>query len=139
MSRYLRESDFARVKLYNGIGLYPTCRKHVQSLVVGAMTIRYRRSLELFQLVNIYSRIVYWDDKALYVESRFVTSDEFIAAISFTKQVLVQKKKDDPVTPHQLIVKILGEEIARPEPTIELLHWIKYNSASSETLRPSNT
>lgn len=117
--------------------MFPKCKKYIHGLVVGAITIRYRRSLELFQHVTLKTRVIYWDDKAFYFESQFVTSDGFISAISITKQVLVQKKKQDPITPQELILKLLGKELRRPEPPKELQHWIEYNSASSESLRPS--
>lgn len=56
-------------------------------MVIGASTIRYRRSLEIWESFQIQTKIRGWDDKAFYLEQRFVSKrDGFVSAVMFSKQ-----------------------------------------------------
>lgn len=105
-------------------------------MVVGAFTIRYRRSLELFQKVRLTTKVVCWDEKAFYVEQSFINEDNFVCAIAIAKQSLVQgKKQEQVVTPGVLLEFVLGGPTESPPPPPEVQHWIEYNKASSVALR----
>ena len=107
---------------------------------MGAFTIRYRRSLELFQKVTIKTRIVCWDNKAFYLEQRFLDKDEFVCAVATVKQSLVQNKRHNgEVTPGILVDFMLGAHVESPPPPPEVKHWIEYNNASSSALRSEQT
>jgi len=76
---YLTMLDAARVDLMlrSGVGklvwqkgLYP---------VVAAQTIRFRRSLQLFQVFEVETKVIGWDEKALIIQHHFWRGDELVA------------------------------------------------------------
>lgn len=89
-SRYLRECDFARFHHYMRNGVFMASRKLGAKMVVGASTIRYRRSLAFREAFEIRTKILGWDDKAFYLEQRFVSKkDGFVSAIMLCRQSVV--------------------------------------------------
>ena len=56
-----------RWAVYKKLGWYP---------VVVAVSITYRKSLELWKLFDVESRIIGWDDQAFYAEQRFTRNGE---------------------------------------------------------------
>ncbi|XP_014344227.1 protein THEM6 [Latimeria chalumnae] len=94
-SRYLRECDFARFSLYTRNGIFDAMRSLKANMVLGASTIRYRRSLLLLEHFEIRSRILSWDEKAFYVEQRFVSQcDGFLCAIMLCRQNVLRSTPD---------------------------------------------
>lgn len=117
-ARYLRECDFARFSLYTRNGVFKALRELKASMVVGATTIRYRRALCIGEGYELRSRIVTWDDKAFYLEQRFVsTKDGLVCAVMYCKQSVVccspdkimqhlckrkvRSQRDDTLTQHK--------------------------------------
>lgn len=89
-SRYLRECDFARFHHYMRNGLFMASFKLGAKMVVGASTIRYRRSLAFREAFEIRTKVLGWDDKAFYLEQRFVSKkDGFVSAIMLCRQNMV--------------------------------------------------
>lgn len=89
-SRYLRECDFARFHHYMRNGLFLASCKLGAKMVVGASTIRYRRSLAFREAFEIRTKVVGWDEKAFYLEQRFVSKkDGFVSAIMLCRQNVV--------------------------------------------------
>ncbi|EDO34696.1 predicted protein, partial [Nematostella vectensis] len=84
-SRYLRALDFARYEHFLGSGMSSVLRKHKCRFILAATTIRYRRSLELFQKIKLTTKIVYWDDRAFYFEHHFIDEEGFVSAVAFSK------------------------------------------------------
>ncbi|XP_023282022.1 protein THEM6-like, partial [Seriola lalandi dorsalis] len=94
-ARYLRECDFARFSLYTRNGVFKGVRALGASMVVGATTIRYRRALCIGEGYELRSRIVTWDDKAFFLEQRFVsTRDGLVCAIMYCKQSVIRSSPD---------------------------------------------
>lgn len=90
-ARYLRECDFARFSLYIRNGVFKALRALGASMVVGATTIRYRRALCIGEGYELRSRIVTWDDKAFFLEQRFVsTKDGLVCAVMYCKQSIIR-------------------------------------------------
>ncbi|MEQ2212841.1 hypothetical protein XENOCAPTIV_005755, partial [Xenoophorus captivus] len=89
-SRYLRECDFARFHHYMRNGLFMASRKLGAKMVVGASTIRYRRSLAFRESFQIRTKVLGWDEKAFYLEQRFVSKrDDFVSAVMLCRQNVV--------------------------------------------------
>jgi acyl-CoA thioesterase FadM len=87
-SKYLREMDFGRIHHFVSTNFYRSLVSFGGDLVVGATMIRYRRSLRLWQRFSLRTRILCWDDNALYVEQRFLCAmDGFVCAIALLKMV----------------------------------------------------
>lgn len=94
-ARYLRECDFARFSLYMRNGVFKALRSLGATMVVGATTIRYRRALRIGEGYELRSRIVTWDDKAFYLEQRFVSAkDGLVCAVMYCKQTLIRTSPD---------------------------------------------
>ncbi|XP_020390928.1 protein THEM6 [Rhincodon typus] len=129
-SRYLRECDFARFSLYIRNGIFQVTRKLKANMVLGAVTIRYRRSLNLFEQFKIRSRILCWDEKAFYVEQEFIScKDSFVCATMLCRQHVLYS------TPEKLLQTLCKRKVECPDFPEELQLWIKYNLASSAKLK----
>ncbi|XP_072351257.1 protein THEM6-like [Scyliorhinus torazame] len=129
-SRFLRECDFARISLYIRNGMFHVTRKLKANMVLGAATIRYRRSLRLFEQFKIRSRILCWDEKAFYIEQEFISCrDSFVCATMLCRQNVLYS------TPDKLLQILCKRKVECPDFPEELQLWIKYNLASSAKLK----
>ena len=129
-SKYLREMDFGRVAMFQERGIYDTLvALKAKRLVVAALSIRYRRSLKLFDRFTLKTRIIYWEAEALYIEQSFVASDGFITTVALGK--LVAKG----TSINALLKAVTGKEVTLPQPPSELLKWMESNIISSEKLK----
>ena len=71
-----------------------------------------------------------WDDKAFYVEQRFVRhTDSFVMAVALVKQSLVN------VTPSEIVHAVCGRDVASPEFPEHVDAWIDCNRLCSELLK----
>ncbi|XP_019869849.2 protein THEM6 [Aethina tumida] len=137
-ARFLRELDFAKIDFYERTGLYNTIRSQGGSVAVGATTIRYRRFIKLFTRYKITSKVIYWDDKHVYMEHRFISKhDNFINAIAMCKIRLINC--DSNAVMNELLSKSSGnvESPKKEKPTMPLCleKWIESNDISSVILR----
>lgn len=76
---YLSTMDIPRYALLQRSGLWPTLNKAGIYPVVVAQTMTYRKSLELGQRYDLESRVIGYDDRAVYLEQRFVVKGEIYA------------------------------------------------------------
>ncbi|KAG8230463.1 hypothetical protein J437_LFUL009952 [Ladona fulva] len=161
-ARYLRELDFARVDFYERSGLYRKIREKGGAVVQGAATIRYRRFLRPFTLFRITSKIVYWDEKSVFMEHRFITpKDGFVRAIAICRQRVIKANAEDVMRELILAGEDTGKKCASPTPggspsgpvpngnpavmeagvvqrppvPLEIAKWIECNDISSANLR----
>lgn len=163
-ARYFRELDFARVDFYERTRLYRTIVTKGGAVVQGAATIRYRRFIRPFTRFTITSRIVYWDDKSVFMEHRFLSAkDNFIHAIVVCRQRVIDCSAEDVMktllTPKvtQLRSTTSGNIVSptismqnagidnvesghisakcNPEMPLEISKWMEFNEISSKNLR----
>lgn len=90
--RYLSYMDLGRVDLTERTGLATVLQAHGISAVVGAQTITYRKSLQPFQRFTVESRLVGTDERAFYIEQRFVVRGE-VYARAIVRGRLISKTK----------------------------------------------
>ncbi|KAK2868302.1 hypothetical protein Q7C36_000173 [Tachysurus vachellii] len=129
-ARYLRECDFARISLYARNGVLKAARALGGTMVVGATTVRYRRPLCVGEKFELRTRIVTWDDKAFYLEQRFVSSkDGMVAAVMFCKQNVLRS------SPDKILQHLCKRKVEVPEFPEDLQHWISFITASSQALK----
>ena len=76
---YLSMLDVARVDLMLRSGVGARLRKHGIYPVVAAETIRFRRSLKLFQAFEVETTVIGWDEKALLIQHHFLRRGELVA------------------------------------------------------------
>lgn len=128
-ARFVRDLDFARFHFYDRTGLFSEVMKKKGGEALQAATnIRYRKVIPFFSFYKIVTQLIYWDEKSIYVEQKFITNDDFIRAIVLSKQT---------------ILKVNVEEIMRtleagPKPAMprDLELWLQSMEVSSEKLRP---
>ncbi|KAM9789343.1 protein THEM6-like [Neosynchiropus ocellatus] len=129
-ARYLRECDFARFSLYVRNGVFKALRALRGSMVVSATTIRYRRALCIGEGYELRSRIVTWDDKAFFLEQRFVsTNDGLVCAVMYCKQSVTRS------SPDKVMEHLCKRKVEIPEFPEDLQHWVNFISSSSQALR----
>ncbi|XP_051989948.1 protein THEM6-like [Xyrauchen texanus] len=129
-ARYLRECDFARLAHCTRNGLFMAARELNATMVVGASTIRYRRSLALGEAFELRTRIMSWDEKSFYLEQRFVSkSDGFISAVMLCRQNVIRS------TPEKILDFLCKKRVECPDIPEDLQHWIRFITASSQALR----
>ena len=130
-ARYLRECDFGRISFLFQCGLYRQCLElGGEPIVLASSTIRYRRSLRLFQRFVLETRLVYWDENAAYLEQLFRgKSDDFVYATMYAKMVSSKCQMSEAIN------VLCGGNIEVPTCREDLRSWIDFNSSSSSRLR----
>ena len=76
---YLTVADLGRVDLLLRAGMYRGIRRRGWYPVVAAETIRFRRSLRLWQRYTITTRILGWSERAFYIEQTFERAGDTVA------------------------------------------------------------
>jgi acyl-CoA thioesterase FadM len=127
-ARYLRELDFARFHYYGLTGIYNEIKKAGGGAVQGASSVRYRRTIPIFNPYKVTTELVWWDDKAIYLEQKFITMDGFVRAIAMSKQCITKVNVMD------MMKKFEGGD-KRPEQPEELKMWLEAIEMSSKKLR----
>lgn len=128
-ARYLRELDFARFHFYALTGLYEEVKKKNGGAVQGASSVRYRRTIPIFHPYKIETKLIWWDDKAIYLEQQFITlADGFVRAVALSKQCITNCNVID-------VLKNFPEGQNIPEMPKELKLWLEAIEVSSEKLR----
>ncbi|KAK1331850.1 hypothetical protein QTO34_007526, partial [Cnephaeus nilssonii] len=86
-ARYLREADVARAAHLARCGVLGALRTLGARAVLAASCARYRRSLRLLEPFEVRTRLLGWDDRAFYLEARFVSlRDGFLCALLRSRQ-----------------------------------------------------
>lgn len=130
-ARYVRELDFARFHYYGLTGLYGGVKRHGGGAVQGASSVRYRRTIPIFNPYKITTELVWWDEKAIYIEQKFITFDGFVRAVALSKQCITK------VNVMELMKEFEGGE-KRPQQPEELKTWLEALEISSKKLRKSD-
>lgn len=129
-ARYLRECDFARLSLYMRNGVFKALRALGGTMVVGATTIRLRQALCVGKAFQLCSRIVTWDEKAFFLEQRFVSGkDARVSAVMYCKQNIIG------CSPDKILQFLCKRKVEVPEVPEDLQQWINFISVNSQALR----
>jgi acyl-CoA thioesterase FadM len=115
---YLSMLDVARVDLLLRSGLVGKLWRKGLYPVVAAETIRFRRSLQLFQAFQIETAIIGWDDKAFIIQHRFLRREELVAEAFVRSRFL--RRSGGTVNSRELL-----ELVGRSEPSPALPTWIE--------------
>lgn len=87
---YLSMLDAARVDMMLRSGFARLVRRAGYYPVVAAETIRFRRSLKLFERFRVDTRVLGWDEKAFVLEHRFMLGEtlaaEAVVRVRFLKR-----------------------------------------------------
>lgn len=110
-ARYLREADVARAAHLTRCGVLGALRDLGAHTVLAASCARYRRSLRLFEPFQVHTRLLGWDDRAFYLEARFVSlRDGFVCALlRFRQHVL-------GTSPDRVVQHLCKRRVSIPTP-----------------------
>lgn len=115
---YLSILDLGRFDLLRRSGVWAILRERGFYPVIASETITFRKSLELWQRFTVESRMIGFDDKAVYVEQRFVRGGEVCAKAVIRARFL---KKSGGTVPIEEIVAAVGVAGETPE----LPDWVR--------------
>jgi len=130
--KYFREMDFGRFDFYFRTGCSAYIESHPGMFVVqhGA-SIRYRRSINLFVPFKLVTKLVFWDEKSMYFEQKFISlHDGFIRAIALCKNTVVGGSVKDMLTS-------LGKN-SPPTCPEEVELWMKWQDTNAKRLKQEN-
>lgn len=131
-SKYLREMDFGRIKFLHEF-IFAALNRLKTTLALSAVSIRYRRSMLLWQRFTIETKVLCWKDDGIYFEQRFVGhNDKFIYAIAMAKMVVRAK---GGMSVDVVMENIVGGSFPSPPPPPEVEGWMESISKSSEGLK----
>ena len=102
--RYLTLSDLGRLDFTVRSGVFGVVRHHRWTMPMRAATLTFRRPLRLFQTCELHTRVVGWDDKWFYMDTRFVREDRTVATVIAKATV---RGPDGPIPPKRLL-QLLG-------------------------------
>jgi len=128
--KYFRDMDFGRFDFYfrSGFSDYIEARPNMFFVQHGA-SIRYRKSINFLVPFKLVTKLVYWDERSLYFEQRFISlHDNFVRAIALCKNTCV----GGTVTEMLASVGVHHQPPPCPE-EVEL--WVKSQEVSSTRLR----
>ena len=143
--RYLRHCDIARTTFYTSNCLWSAAKSLGAVIVVASSTIRYRRSIGPFKAYRIATKLVWWDEKNLYIEQSFLNpKDGFVYAVVYVKAALKAAPNDCDVRSlltrccELLRCECPAQSLSPPEAPADLQAWIRYQELSSDRLKKLN-
>lgn len=112
--------DLGRLDLLLRTGLWRVLKEKKYFVVVEAQTIRYRKSLVVFDRFKITTRILGWDEKSFFVEQKFWRKDVLVAEAVVKGRIL---RKSRGTVPAAEVVGLLGMEPVSPVLEEAVLVW----------------
>ena len=118
--KYFSLMDLGRVDLMYRTGMMELVQKKGWFPVVEAETIRFKKSLKLFQKFHIETRVIGWDEKAVLLEQNFVCKDRVVTSAIIRGRFL--KKSGGGVKTAKLL-ELMGLDIEKPELPSWISEW----------------
>lgn len=126
--RYLTIMDLGRLNLILRTGLWRVVMERKYAPVLGSVQMRFRLPLIPFQLFDLETRVLCWDDKWIYIEQRFlhVKGDKAgaVAAIGLVKGSFYDPARKTTV-PNAEILETLNHATTSPAFPGYLQDWIR--------------
>jgi acyl-CoA thioesterase FadM len=122
---YLSMLDVARVDLLLRSGMAKRLRQGGFYPVVAAETIRFRRSLQLFQAFEVETRVIGWDEKAFIIQHHFWRRGNVVAEAVVRARFL---KRGGGTATSQELLDLLGKTGASPELPAWIDAWNRQNA-----------
>jgi acyl-CoA thioesterase FadM len=112
-ARYLSIMDYGRAHLLARTKLLEHMLHARWQPLVGAAWVTYRRSLALFALFELTSRLVCWDDRWFYMEQTF-SGSKGLAAVGWVKGMLRDPR--GTVDPQLVLERVAPGVVSPPMP-----------------------
>lgn len=127
--RYLTIMDLGRFDLTIIGKFYPVILKNKLLPVVASETIRFKKSLKLFQKFSLETQIIGWDEKWFFMKQTFFSNGEIVAE-GLVKGAL--KNRKNTFSPNQIINKVYPNS-SSPELPEKIIHWLKADELLATT------
>ena len=126
--RTLTLYDLGRIPLAGRAGLIGVLKRKRWGLTVAGASVRYRRRIRVFERIEMRSRVVWWDDKFVYIEQSMWTQDGQCANHILYRTAVTGKPG---IIPPETVIAELGTETDRPAQPDWVRAWI-----AAEASRP---
>jgi len=90
--RYLQIMDVARTAWMGRCGALSAMVTNNWGAVLGGGTVRFRKSLKVFQKYRVTTRLVCWDSRWFYLEHGFIDSKNRCVAVGVSRAALQSRK-----------------------------------------------
>ncbi len=129
--RYFAFGDIARIDFALKTGTHKVAWKHKATAVVGDTWGKFRKELKLFEVFEIHTKIVGWDEKWFYFKHHFVRNERIVGVVV----VRGLFKTRSYTVPPQEFFRELGFDDTPPEKGEWLECWSKSCDLMSEEIR----
>jgi YbgC/YbaW family acyl-CoA thioester hydrolase len=118
--KYFSLMDLARVDLMSRAGAFRTLSKKGIYPVVASETIKFKKSLKLFQAFTIKTQVIGWDERNFFLEQQFL-SQKRLVSLAYVKAQFLRKNGNKVSTKE--IFESLNEEDLGTKPPSYVEHW----------------
>lgn len=119
--RYLTLMDLGRMDWIWRTGLGRTARARRWNPLVAASSIRYKKSLLVFQRFTLHTRVLGWDEKWFYLEQSFKKKERLFAVA--VVQGLFRGPEGNIST--EQVLRAMGRQEFSPKLPESVRHWIQ--------------
>jgi YbgC/YbaW family acyl-CoA thioester hydrolase len=120
---YLQMMDVARNNVIADAGAFPLVRAKGWAPVIAASTMKYRRSLQLFDRFEITTRVLGWDERVFYMEQVFTRGEKLYARGYVASRFL--DRKSNRISPFEVVRDVTGEDQPSPELPDDVAAWAR--------------
>ncbi|GII98053.1 YbgC/YbaW family acyl-CoA thioester hydrolase [Sediminihabitans luteus] len=117
---YLQMMDVARSNFLADLGAFALLKERGWYPVVAASTMKYRRSLKLWDRFEITTRVLGWDDRVVYLEQVFTRAGELSARGVIAGRFLSRAGERIPGSD---VVAVLDPTATAPELPEDVARW----------------
>lgn len=117
--RYLTMMDLGRGDLISRNGILGVILKQHWYPLVGSASVRFLRSLDPFQVYELRTRLLCWDEKWFYIEHRFQRGQDLVA-VAWIQGLF--RGKNGNVTPREVLERT-GVQIESPPIPAAITGW----------------
>lgn len=129
--RFLTLMDLGRLDLILRTGLLRQGLKRGWTPVLAGASIRFRKTLGLFEKVEVRTRVLGWDESWFFLEQTLYSHGDEVA-MAYLRGVFVKKNKKIAVID---LLKTIGWESASPILPESLLSWIQSEESMVKEVR----
>ncbi|KAG6446445.1 protein THEM6-like [Manduca sexta] len=132
IAKLVRELDFARYHFYDRTGIYQRSQKFRIKSLQGCTLIITSEPVPMFQTYKINTKLVYWDDRSLFLEHEVVTlRDGKVRHLLVSRQHAIGPNGNSIAI---LLKDLVGSE-SKPSCPDYITHWLHSMELSSLRLR----
>jgi len=120
--RTLTLYDLGRIPLAGRAGLIAVLKRNRWGLTIAGASVRYRRRIRVFERIEMRSRVVWWDEKFVYIEQSMWTRDGHCANHILYRTAVTGKTG---IVPPDTVIAELGADAVRPAQPDWVRAWIE--------------